>query len=103
MELHTFSSLTKSFLKEYSDTMNNTEEAIVFINKRYFEIKNLEAFDKMEVIQSFNRPDLKVFFDAEELKTHLEDQNWKKSNLLLMSSGNFGQLDLQAIANKVAQ
>ena len=57
----------------------------------------------MEVIQSFNRPDLKVFFDAEELKTHLEDQNWKKSNLLLMSSGNFGQLDLQAIANKVAQ
>jgi UDP-N-acetylmuramate: L-alanyl-gamma-D-glutamyl-meso-diaminopimelate ligase len=103
MELHTFSSLTKSFLKEYSDTMSNTEEAIVFINKRYFEIKNLEAFDKMEVIQSFNRPDLKVFFDAEELKTHLEDQNWKKSNLLLMSSGNFGQLDLQAIANKVAQ
>lgn len=103
IELHTFSSLTKSFLKEYAHTMDNTEEAIVFINKKYFEIKNLEAFDANEVIESFERKDLKVFFDANELKDHFNRDNWNQTNLLLMSSGNFGNIDLQAIAEKVTK
>lgn len=101
IELHTFSSLTKSFLKEYKGTMDNTDEAIVFINKKYFEIKNLEAFDAQEVIQSFQRKDLKVFFDAEDLKNHIDNQNWNQTNLLLMSSGNFGNIDLEAMAKKI--
>lgn len=103
MELHTFSSLTKSFLKEYKGAMDACDEAIVFINKRYFEIKNLEAFSENDVKAGFEREDLKVYFDAEELKNELNRNQWDNSNLLLMSSGNFGNIDLQEIANKVVQ
>ena len=39
MELHTFSSLNKEFLKEYSGTLNGADTALVFIDKKTFEQK----------------------------------------------------------------
>ena len=42
MELHTFSSLNKSFLKEYNGTMNEADVAIVFFSKKALKHKKLE-------------------------------------------------------------
>ena len=101
MELHTFSSLNKNFLKEYKGTMNNCETAIVFINTKYFEIKGLPPISKQELLDGFDREDLQVYFDSEELNNDLKNKNWKDSNLLLMTSGNFDNLDLNALAQHV--
>lgn len=42
MELHTFSSLNKDFLLEYSGSMDAADEAIVFIDKRAMLLKQIQ-------------------------------------------------------------
>src|SRR5690606_26798905 len=41
IELHTFSSLNKKFLKEYSGSLNDADEAIVYYNEHTIEHKKL--------------------------------------------------------------
>ncbi len=99
IELHTFSSLNKNFLDEYRGTMEEADEAIVFIDKRTFEHKKLQAFGKEEVSDAFGRTDLLFFDEPKNLYNHLKSLDLTNSNLLLMSSGNFGELDITSLKN----
>jgi len=94
MELHTFSSLTKEFLKEYSGSMNDADEAIVFYKEETIAHKKLDPISIQEVVASFGRADLIVFTTTDQLQKHLESMAWKDANLLLMSSGNFGGMNV---------
>ncbi len=94
MELHTFSSLTKEFLKEYSGSMNDADEAIVFYKEETIAHKKLDPISIQEVVASFGRADLIVFTTTAQLQKHLESMAWKDANLLLMSSGNFGGMNV---------
>ena len=94
MELHTFSSLTKEFLKEYSVSMNDADEAIVFYKEETIAHKKLDPISIQEVVASFGRADLIVFTTTDQLQKHLESMAWKDANLLLMSSGNFGGMNV---------
>lgn len=100
-ELHTFSSLNKSFLSQYQGCLNNVENAVVYFNPKTVEHKKLEPITKEDVISGFQRKDLKVFTDSNELQEYLLSLNWKDSNLLMMSSGNFNGLDYKAFAEKI--
>ena len=101
MELHTFSSLNKKFLGEYRDSMNGIDTAIVYINKKYFDIKSLEEITHSELQEGFNNKKLLSFFDEKELKKYLLSQSWENKNLLMMSSGNFNGLSLEKLADKI--
>ena len=101
LELHTFSSLNLKFLEEYRKTMKAADEAIVYFNPRTLKHKKLPDLTKKEVRKAFGNPDLLVFTDVKELKKHLLSTNWKKRNLLLMSSGTFDGLDLQKLAKTI--
>jgi UDP-N-acetylmuramate: L-alanyl-gamma-D-glutamyl-meso-diaminopimelate ligase len=46
MELHTFSSLTEEFLKEYNGAMNEADEAIVYFNPHTIAHKKLKAYNR---------------------------------------------------------
>ncbi|RYD72337.1 MAG: peptidoglycan synthetase, partial [Sphingobacteriales bacterium] len=98
IELHTFSSLNKDFLKEYAGAMDKADEAIVFIDLKSFEQKRMEPFSEQDVQDAFSNPDLKFFNDAFELKRYLLSLNYKNSNLLMMSSGNYAGFDLPELA-----
>ncbi|MEJ6980268.1 Mur ligase family protein [Pedobacter sp. P351] len=100
MELHTFSSLNKAFLDEYKDCMNTADTAVVFINRRTFEQKNMVPFTENEVKSAFNNDKLIFFNNSEILVEFLSYINYKSKNLLLMSSGDFGGIDLNILANK---
>ena len=100
MELHTFSSLDKNFLDEYKDCMNTANTAVVFINRRTFEQKNLEPYTEYEVKKAFNNDELIFFNNSEILVEFLSYINYKGKNLLLMSSGDFGGIDLGRLADK---
>jgi UDP-N-acetylmuramate: L-alanyl-gamma-D-glutamyl-meso-diaminopimelate ligase len=101
MELHTFSSLNKSFLNQYSDSMALADDPIIYINPKYFDIKGLPRISKDELIKSFNCTKLKIFYDHNELKQYLLDISWDMNNLLMMSSGNFNGIDIEEIADKI--
>ncbi len=101
MELHTFSSLNKEFLPQYRHTMMEADEAIVFFNPEVIEHKKLPPFEKIEVEQAFNQDNLVVYTNSEALVNHLKSHNWRNSNLLIMTSGNFSGVDLAAMANEL--
>jgi UDP-N-acetylmuramate: L-alanyl-gamma-D-glutamyl-meso-diaminopimelate ligase len=94
MELHTFSSLNKDFLSEYAGCMDEADEAIVFIHAETFLQKKLEPYDAKAVKEAFNRSDILFFDQPQALITFIEQQELINKNLLLMSSGNFGGINL---------
>ena len=101
IELHTFSSLNKDFLSQYAGTLDAATEAIVFIDSKTFEQKKMEPYDASVVKKAFDKDDLLFFNDPDELKKYLEKIEMNGKNLLLMSSGNFGGIDLAALANNI--
>jgi UDP-N-acetylmuramate: L-alanyl-gamma-D-glutamyl-meso-diaminopimelate ligase len=103
LELHTFSSLNKEFLSQYHDTFKHADEPIVYYNLQTIEHKNLEPISEEDIKKAFNSPNLRVFTSNDLLKEYLLKSNWKNKNLLLMSSGNFGGLNLTELAKKIVE
>ena len=103
LELHTFSSLNLKFLEEYRKSMKHADEAIVYFNPKTLKHKKLPALTKKEVKKAFARKDLTVITDSKDLKEYLLDLNWKRKNLLMMSSGTFDGLDLNKLADKITR
>ena len=101
LELHTYSSLTPTFLEEYQNTLNPADEAIVFYSPDAVEIKGLNPISKEQIEESFNRSELTVFTEPSELETYLKEKDLSNSVLLLMSSGNYGGLPMDDIATIV--
>lgn len=101
MELHTFSSLTSNFLKEYAGSMDAADEAIVYFNPHTLKHKKLPELDKKDVKKAFARKDLEVYTDSNELRKHLLSEKWRKRNLLMMSSGTFDGIDVPKLGKKV--
>ncbi len=99
-ELHTYSSLNKDFLPNYAGTMDLADEAIIYLNPHVVALKKLELMDEETLREGFKRPDLKLFTDSEELKEYLLSQNYDNTNLLLMSSGNYDNMELEEIKAK---
>jgi UDP-N-acetylmuramate: L-alanyl-gamma-D-glutamyl-meso-diaminopimelate ligase len=98
MELHTFSSLTAGFLEEYKGCMNGPELPIVYFNPATLAHKKLPSISPEQVKQHFNNPELEVYTDREVLLKRLQGISWKKTNLLMMSSGTFDGIDFQKLA-----
>jgi len=98
LELHTFSSLTESFLKEYAHSMDEADEAIVYYNPETLKHKHLALFDAEAVVRAFARADLKVWTDSGKLTEYLQEKSWKDRNLLIMTSGNFNGVSFQNLA-----
>lgn len=94
VELHTFSSLTKEFLSQYSGSMNAADTAIVYFNPHTIAHKGLEGISKEEVINAFSPSKVEVYSDSKTLASHLRDFNMENSILLLMTSGNFDGISL---------
>ncbi len=100
-ELHTFSSLNKEFIGQYSRKLNAADIAAVFYNPHTLEQKRLPALSPEEIKAAFGRDDLQVFSDPEELKTFLLGLKWQDANLLMMSSGTFGETDLAGLVRVI--
>lgn len=101
MELHTYSSLSKEFLPEYNGSMDSADKAVVFYNLHSFEIKRLPFLNKEDVKKGFGRKDLVIFNTRDELQEYLQGFNWKNKNLLFMSSGDFGSLNIISLSKEI--
>ncbi len=97
LELHTYSSLSSEFLKEYEGTLDPADLAIVFYSPEAVKIKRLEQITAVQIEAAFKRKDLVIFTNADSFREFLFQQDLLHSVLLLMSSGDYGGLDFKAL------
>ena len=101
LELHTYSSLNAEFLKEYVGALDNADAAVVFYSPHAVEIKQLEKVTEQQIANAFQRDDLIIYTNPKEFKDYLFSQNLNNTALLLMSSGNYGGINFDEVANLI--
>lgn len=101
LELHTYSSLNEAFMQEYKGALEQADEAVVFYSRHALELKRLPDLSATAIEAGFNKKGLIVFTNRDVLYDWLVSRNYKKSSLLLMSSGNYDGLDIPLLAAKL--
>lgn len=101
MELHTFSSLNKSFLDQYNGTMQEADLAFVYYNKKTLKHKKLDDLSADDVKKAFAGENVTVLNSSKEMVNCLLKMKWEQQNLLLMSSGNFDGIQFAELAEKI--
>ncbi|MBO4588794.1 MAG: peptidoglycan synthetase [Bacteroidales bacterium] len=100
MELHTFSSLTQEFLKQYHGTMEEADIRFVYYSKHALQLKKLPDLDPSQVQAAFG-DGVQVFTDSNAMVAELKRMQWNGANLLMMSSGNFDGIDFNHLADEL--
>ncbi|MBD0332205.1 MAG: peptidoglycan synthetase [Chitinophagaceae bacterium] len=101
LELHTYSSLNENFMKEYEGVMQQADEAIVFYSKHALELKKMPELKKDTIAEGFKKENLYVFNNKNELEEWLNNHNYQNSVVVLMSSGNYDGVDVDAFARRI--
>lgn len=97
LELHTYSSLNPEFLKQYINTLDKADEALVFYSEDALKIKRMEPISRELIINSFEKNNLQVFTNPVILENYLKEIDKNNSIFLMMSSGNYGGINLDSI------
>lgn len=97
LELHTYSSLNADFLKEYKNTLDAADVAVVFYSPHAVEIKKLKEVTKDQIAKAFERDDLIIYTNPDDFRYFLFSQNFENKALLLMSSGTYGGLNFDEV------
>jgi UDP-N-acetylmuramate: L-alanyl-gamma-D-glutamyl-meso-diaminopimelate ligase len=103
LELHTYSSLNKDFLPLYKGCMASADYPVVYFSHHALALKRLPELTSEDVRTAFDDPRLIVYNDSVKMQEDLLKFNYSGKNLLLMSSGNFDGLDLEALAGRVVE
>ncbi len=101
-ELHTFSSLNAQFLSEYGHSMDGADDSIVFFSHHALQLKGLPELERSTVKQYFERADLTVIDNKQELEQTVTSRISGKDKpvfLLLMSSGTFDGIDWNNVSS----
>ncbi|MBK8580496.1 MAG: Mur ligase family protein [Flavobacteriales bacterium] len=98
MELHTFSSLSENFLDQYAGCMDAADRALVFYDPHAVQLKRLPPVPTERIQSAFKRDDLHVLTEPVALMGAVRKDMGDAGVLLMMSSGNFGGMDLSALA-----
>jgi len=101
LELHTFSSLNEKFMQEYSGVMDSADEAAVFYSQHALELKRMPELKKDIVQQGFQKKNLQVITQKKELENWLKNLEIENAAILLMSSGNYDGIDIDAFAKQI--
>jgi UDP-N-acetylmuramate: L-alanyl-gamma-D-glutamyl-meso-diaminopimelate ligase len=102
LELHTYSSLDPAFINHYKKSLETADEALVFYDPEALKIKQRQVIPPDAIAAAFDHPNLRVFSVPQELHDFLYNQNYAHTVLLMMSSGNYGQLDWDRLVSIVS-
>lgn len=93
LELHTFSSLSRDFIRHYQGSLREVSEALVYFNPQVVAHKKLPALSIEDVRQAFDDPRLVVANSSDEVRSWAREKLGTEGTLLIMSSGNFDGID----------
>lgn len=97
LELHTYSSLNPEFLEQYKNALNKADVKIVNYSEEALRIKRRDPIDPSFIKEAFGDDSIIVFTEPEELHQHIANLDKSNRVFLMMSSGNYGGLDLKSI------
>lgn len=97
LELHTYSSLNPEFLSQYKGALDKADEKIVYYNPEALAIKRMEHISPDDIRAAFDDDSIQVFTSSNELKNHLNSSDKSQKVFLMMSSANFGGIDLKEL------
>jgi len=80
--------------------MHEAEYPAVLINQDALKQRNAGAISDEMLRKVFNQPNLVCFSSVDSMKQYLLEMDPKGRNLLLMSSGNYGGINLVSFADK---
>ncbi|MEM9830149.1 MAG: Mur ligase domain-containing protein [Bacteroidota bacterium] len=101
VELHTYSSLNPEFIGQYRDTLKDADVGIVYHNPEVSQHKKLDPLTNEQLKTAFAQENILIFTKTQDLRNYLTEQQWANKNLLMMSSGTFGGLDLVELGEKI--
>lgn len=102
LELHTYSSLDASFLKEYKNALAKADVGMVFYEPAVLAIKDRDPISAEVIKEAFNANTLQIETTTDGLAVFLRDLALEETVLLFMSSGNYGGTDFKALAQRVS-
>jgi len=97
LELHTYSSLNADFMPHYAHALDGADEACVCYSDHALAIKKMPPLDAQLVRAGFDRSDLAVCSQRDQLDAWLRQRQLENACVLLMSSGNFDGVDVAGI------
>lgn len=97
LELHTYSSLNPEFLEQYKNALDKADVKIVNYSEEALRIKRRDPIDPSFIKEAFGDDSIIVFTEPEELHQHIAGLDKSNRVFLMMSSGNYGGLDLKSI------
>ena len=97
LELHTYSSLNPEFLEQYKNALDKADVKIVNYSEEALRIKRRDPIDPSFIKEAFGDDSIIVFTEPEKLHQHIVNLDKSNRVFLMMSSGNYGGLDLKSI------
>lgn len=103
LELHTYSSLNEKFMDQYHGAMDKADKGVVYYSNHALELKRLPPLSAATITKGFAKDGLVVMNNKEALMKWLQEQQYRNSNLLLMSSGTYDGADMLTFAKNIVE
>lgn len=101
IELNPYDVTNRSFLDAYRESMNESDYAVILVNKEIIKDKNILISNlEAEIQQFFNHKNFTFLTDLSSLETYLEEFKPLGFNLLFMVSPNHNSIDIVSSAEK---
>jgi UDP-N-acetylmuramate: L-alanyl-gamma-D-glutamyl-meso-diaminopimelate ligase len=97
LELHTFSSLNPEFIKGYRGSLDPADKAYVYVDKDALAAKGGKPYTAGMVREAFESEEIIFLEEPGEMEKAIKENTEAGNVLLLMSSGQFGGVDLRGI------
>ena len=101
LELSTFSSLNRIFLKQYKNSMKDFDFAYIFYDEEKVIKRNMEILSNKFIMDCFCKENLIVIRTKKELLFHLLNQKLHNSKFIFMSSSNFNNFSFKNFFNEL--
>ncbi|GCD77735.1 peptidoglycan synthetase [Thermaurantimonas aggregans] len=101
LELHTYSSLSKSFLPNYAHALDAADVPMVYFNPKAVAHKRLPELKREDVAEAFGIAVSNFYSDASEVLEKLKSMEISDTIFLIMTSGNFDGVDLKRWADQL--
>jgi len=101
LELHTYSSLSASFLPLYKNTLSGATYKFVYFNPHAVMLKKLPPVSAGEILNAFGDRDIRVFDNSGEMFSFISKQIYNNPVFLFMSSGDFDGKNMAEISENL--